>query len=344
MIDLSSKKGIEALANVKDPMARKRLVRKYPEVIIYACKYWYKPLESYQFSNLVKLALSLKPELITNFKGKNGLVPTLDYIKLAIQTNPMVMAQFSKEMKEQIQMDMFIDAFVENPLVLTIPGITCLKDTIFRTVKVDDHGQEVEKKIRTTLRTECLKAIRLSEGVSRFHKGYDNFALHIAKKLQKSKSFQKNKYSPELLKNFATLMNVMIKKKNQNLRVIPKEAWLVNNGKPAYKATRDSVKDNSELGGLLGDFPEFDEEFTKRLIIVAIKVNPNVYLDLNKYGLGKYQIDATVQYNVLKSLKKHGMLKKANEFLSEDALNKAQSKLKAQAKIKEAREQEEKTM
>lgn len=337
--NLETKDGIEALKNIKDQKTRERMVKRNPEVVVYACKYWSE--DKVNFSKLVDIALKIKPEVITMFKDKNGLYINNKNLQNAILADPMVIAKLSDELKDQVTADMFIDAFIRNPLVLSIKDLPCLKHRFSRVVEVMDKGQTVIKKLSTTVRTECLKAIRLSEGVSNYHKGYDDIALVIANGLNNSKSFQSKKYSAELLKEFATLMNAMIKKENQKLRAVSPEAWLTNNGKPMYKAVRKSAKKNSQLEGLLADLPtaRLPEKVVKRLVIAAVKTNPEIYLHLTEYGLSRYVDDATVKYNVFKSLKKHGMLKQKDRFLSEEDSQKASNKLAGAEKRKKAKQQ-----
>lgn len=341
--NLETKEGIEALKNIKDQKTRERLVKRNPEVVVYACKYWNDNKDN--FNVLVDIALNKKPEVITMFKGKNGLYVNQKNIQKAVLADPMVIAKLSDELKAQITPELFIEAFVKNPLVLSIKELPCLKHRYTRNVVVEEKGQIVEKKISTTLRTECLKAIRINEGVSTYHKGYDDIALTIAHGLEKSKTYQHNKYSADLLKEFATLMNAMIKKGNQKLRAVSPEAWLTNNGKPMYKAVRKSAKKDSELEGLLADLPtaRLPEKIVKRLVVAAVKSNPEVYLHLKEYGLERYVDDATVKYNVFKSLKKHGMLKQKERFLKEEDIQKASNKLAGAEKRKQAKKQQETT-
>lgn len=326
-VDLTTKKGVEKLATVTNFKLQKKIINKNPEVILYASKYWSN--ES-NFNELVKEAIVNNPEVVLSFKNKNGLMVNFENVKLAVLTDPMIMSKMNDDMKKIVTPELFIDAFVKNPLVLTIKDLPCLKHRYERTITVNENGKPVDKKLNTTLRTECLKAIRLSEEVSTYHLGYDDFADEIAEKLNKSKTFQSEKYESELLSNFATLMNVLIKKNNQKLRAVSVDAWMVNKGKPMYKAVRSSAKEQSELEGLITDMPTkmLPEKTVKKLIVQAVLVNPSFYLKLNEYGFSNYVDDATVKYNVYKSLKKHGMLKQRENFLSEEDLKKAKNKLK----------------
>ncbi|MBQ0017238.1 MAG: hypothetical protein KBT30_01235 [Clostridiales bacterium] len=343
-----TKQSIEALKDITSNFARMSRVKDNPEVIIFACKFWNDDKDG--FRKLIEAALVRKPELITQFKGKNGLKVKDEYIRLAVLTDPMVMASMNKEMKDKIDSKLFIEAFVKNPLVLTVKDLDCLKTRFKRIITVKGKDSKVEEKeVSSSLRTECLKAIRLSEGVSKYHQGYDDMALTISRQLDKSKNFQKTKYSPELLKNFATLVNSMIKKKNQKLRAVTVDAWLVNKGKPMYKAVRTSAEENSELEGLLADLPTamLPEKLVERLIIAGVKINPDLFAHLAEYGLAKYIDSPTIKYNVYKSLKKHGMLKKASEYLDECDIAKSKNKLNGAEKREKARkekEAEEKTL
>ena len=347
-IDLKTKEGIEKLEKVEGYFARKKIVKKHPEVVLYTAKSWSK--QKTEFKKLVFEALVRKPEIITGFKGKDGLYVSYDFVKMAVLSDPMVIAKMNDEMRELITPELFIEAFAKNPLVLSIKDLKVLKHRFVREVQVYEKSKEadtpadlVNKKITTNLRTECLKAIRLSENISRYHEGYDDIALDIAKKLKKSKEYQNKKYSSELLGNFATLMNSLIKKENQQLRAVSAQAWLVNNGKPMYKAMRTSSKKDSELEGLISDMPTslLPEKVVKKLIITAVLTNPEFYLKLDEYGFGDYVDDATVKYNVYKSLKKHGMLKQVENFLDEEDATKSKNKLSGVAKRKKTKQEKE---
>lgn len=350
-IDLKTKEGIERLEKVQGYNSRRRIVKRSPEVVLYTAKSWSK--QSADFKKLVFEALVRKPEIITGFKGKDGLEISYEYIKMAILSEPMVISKMDDEMRELITPELFIEAFVKNPLVLSIENLKVLKHRFTREVKVFEKSKDVDtpadlvnKKVTTNLRTECLKAIRLSENTSRYHEGYDDIALEIANKLKKSKEYQNKKFSSELLGHFATLMNSMIKKGNQQLRAVSAKAWLVNNGKPMYKAMRTSAKKDSKLEGLISDMPTslLPEKVVKKLIITAVLTNPEFYLKLDAYGFGNYLDDPTVKYNVYKSLKKHGMLKKVKNFLDEKDATKSKNKLSGVAKRKKARQEKEQTM
>ncbi len=323
--DLTTKKGIEKLKTIKNPRLQKKIISKQPEVILYASKYW---CEGKDFKTLVFEALVRKPELILGFKDQYGLMVNYENVKMAVLTDPMIMSKMNDDMKSIVTVDLFINAFIKNPLVLTIKDLPCLKSRLSRNIIVVEDGKQVTKKLSTTLRTECLKAIRLSESVSHYHAGYDDLALQIAEQLKDSRSFQNTKYSTELLGNFATLMNAMIKKSNQKLRACSVDAWRVNNGKPMYKAVRTSAKKNSELEGLITDMPTnmLPEKIVKKLVIQAVLTNPEFYLKLSEYGFERYVEDGTVKYNVYKSLKKHGMLKQSDRFLREEDVKKAKNK------------------
>lgn len=330
-IDLTTKEGIESLEKITNYKTQFKIIKKSPEVILYASKYWHK---NDNFKKLLLESLIRKPELITQFKGKNGLIAGPAEIKVAVLQDPMVIGKMNKEMQDTITPELFVQAFIKNPLILTFKDLKCLKHRYKCTGKVKENGELVEKEITTTLRNECLKAIRLSENVSSYHEGFDDFALQIAKGLKNSQNFQGKKYSAELLSNFATLMNAMIKKNNQKLRACSVDAWKVNNGKPMYKAIRSSAKKDSQLEGLITDMPTklLDEKIVKRLIIAAVKTNPEFYLKLEEYGFKDYVNDNTVKYHVYKSLKRHGMLKKVDKFLDEKDIVKSKNRLAGYAK------------
>ena len=343
-VDLQTKEGIEKLEKVKGYNARSRIVKKYPEVILYTAKSWSK--EKADFKKLVFEALVRKPEIITGFKGKDGLFVSYEFVKMAVLADPMVITKMNDEMRGLITPELFIEAFAKNPLVLTIKDLDVLKYKFIREIEVYEKttANKVKQKTKiivTSLRTECLKAIRLSENISRYHEGYDDIALDIAKKLNQSKEYQNKKYSSELLSNFATLMNSLIKKENQQLRAVSAEAWLVNNGKPMYKAMRTSSKKDSELEGLISDMPTslIPEKVVKKLIITAVKTNPEFYLKLKEYGFGNYVDNVTVKYNVYKSLKKHGMLKQVERYLDEKDVIKSKNKLDGVDKRKKAKQE-----
>lgn len=331
-IDLSTKEGIDSLQNITSFEDRKAVVLNQPEVVLYAAKFWDK--QEADFEQLVKLALQKSPEIIISFKGKNGLVANRDFVETAVLADPMVITKLNAELKGFIDDKMFIKAFIKNPMILSLTDLDVLKHRYARKVTVIENGKVTERRIVTSLRNECLKAIRLCEGSSVYHEGFDDFAKVISKGLQQSRDYQSKKYSTELLQNFATLMNAMIKKGNQKLRAVSAEAWLVNNGKPMYKAIRMSAKEDSSLEGLIADMPTelFPKKVIKKLIIAAILTNPEYYLKLEEYGFKEYKDDSTVKYNVYKSLKRHGMLTLVQNYLDEKTASRAKHRLDGVAK------------
>lgn len=340
-INLETKEAIEKLASITDFEQQKKLVEKNPSVIIYASRFWHN---APNFAFLVRKALKKNPELILNFKNNHGLFIDEQNIETAVLSDPMIMFRFSYGMKKLISPEMFVKAFAKNPVVLTVKNLPCLDFRFKVEFDIEQGGEKVHKVFYQKLRTECLKAIRLSEGVSVYHEKYDDLAKAISKQIERYKnSFDKNKFDEKLLIKCATLMNVMIKKNNQQLRMVSPKAWLVNNGKPMYKAIRESAKKDSELEGLIEDMPTamIQEKTTKKLIIQAILVNPEFYLKLDDYGMGKYKDDGTIKYNVYKSLKKHGMLRQYESFLTDTDFKKAKTKLQAVEKKKQDKKLQE---
>lgn len=347
-VDLTTKEGIEKLSKIQNYNTQKKLIAKNPEIILYASKYWSD--NKSKFEKLVQYAIVKKPEIILNFNDKNGLDVNGVYVRLAVMSDPMIIAKLPQEVQDEyITKEVFVNAFVKNPLILSIKGVKVIKSKVSNVVvdyvKNEETGEtdSVTKVVTTTLRTELLKAIRLYEGVSKYHEGYDDYAYEVAQKMQKNKKKSDEMIDGKLLENFATLMNVMIKKDNQQLRVCTAKQWLVNNGKPMYKAVRKSAKKDSQLEGLLGDMPtdSLPEKTIKKLIIAAVKSNPDEYLKLDEYGLGRFIEDPTIKYNVYKSIKKHGLMSLVNGYLFEEDIQKAKNKLEGVKKRKLTRQSKE---
>ena len=348
-VDLTTKEGIEKLGKIKNYNTQKKLIAKNPDVILYASKYW--SVDKDKFEKLVYEALVRKPELILSFNDKNGLNVNSNYVRMAVMSDPMIIAKLDKLVQDKyITKEVFVDAFAKNPLVLTIKDLKALKERVSNVVveaKVNEKTgvtENITKEVTTTLRTELLKAIRLYEGVSKYHEGYDDYALSVVEQMKKIKKQPSQKIDGELLENFATLMNVMIKKDNQQLRVCTAKQWLVNNGKPMYKAVRKAAKQNSKLEGLLGDMPtdSLDDKLIKRLIIAAVKSNPDEYVKLADYGLERFIDDATIKYNVYKAIKKYGLMDIVEGYLYPEDIEKAKNKLAGVKKRKQTREAKKK--
>src|SRR5574344_688113 len=291
---------IEKYKSIKDFSDREKLISTMPFVFPYVISSW---KDDKQVEKLVNDAVELRPENITKL-GKAGILPTENLVKTAVLKEPLVIFKINEDLKNLITKEIFIDAFIKNPLILT-SDCKALKEHITRSFFDERLG--IDKEISTTLRTECLKAIRLAEGVSRFHEGYDDFAVEIANKLIGSKSFKTYKMSDVILTKIPTVVNAMIKKHSPILRACPVETWKLNGNKTLYSVSRESAKVNSDIYDILADITLglISPKVVKNSVLKAIAVNPKFYLRLDELGLGQYMQDQTVQFAFYKSCKKN---------------------------------------
>src|SRR5574344_772452 len=139
---------IEKYKSIKDFSDREKLISTMPFVFPYVISSW---KDDKQVEKLVNDAVELRPENITKL-GKAGILPTENLVKTAVLKEPLVIFKINEDLKNLITKENFNRLFFDERL-------------------------GIDKEISTTLRTECLKASRLAEGGSRFHEGYDDFAV-----------------------------------------------------------------------------------------------------------------------------------------------------------------------
>lgn len=318
---------IKLLSEVKTYNDRLLVIKKCPFVFPYMIKHWND--NKSELDELAYAAVEYLPDNITKL-GKGSIVPNEELVEMAMVSDPMVVFKFDDNLKSFISQELFLSCFAINPLIL-LADLDILKSKIVRRVNVSTKDGIVEKVLKSTVRTECLKAIRLAEKVSRYHPGYDDFALSIAKEIATSSLFSKNKSKEEMIVKIPTVVNAMIKKQDQNLRACPVTTWKLNNNKTLYAALRESVKADSELEGLLGDIPTklLPVKVAKKAVAVAITGDPEVYTKLDEYGLGAWRNDAYIKYVAYKSCQKHKRMDIIEAEFNEKDIKIADSKYRA---------------
>lgn len=328
---------LEKIKKIEDFDKRYVILKKYPFVLPYILNTWKTDTK---LKDLIKVAVENEPENILKL-SRGGIYVTKELVNLAVKLDPLVIFKLDEEQNEMVSKEAFIEAFTNNPVVL-VSDCPVLKEKIRRKVNVYDKDEEkiVEREISSALRTECLKAIRLAEKVSVYHKGYDDFASQIAEKLKASPRFASYKNDEQIYSKIPTVVNVMIKKEIQGLRGFRAENWKLNRNKTLYSAVRNSVKPNSKLVDLLGDIPfdDMDDKIAEKAICNAIKIEPKTFLNLKKYSLDNFQKDAFVQYTAFKYCKKYKdeeTWKKTCEMLTKKEIKEAESKIKRESTKKQ---------
>lgn len=293
---------VDAVASLATYDEKVTLLNEVPYVFPYVASKW---KNSDNIERLAKIAVAMAPDVVTKL-GKGGIVAIPELVSVALDSDPLVIFKFNDDLKQLVSKEAFISAFSRNILVM-LADVPVLKSAIRYEVKTVKDGKEEIVKVKSNVRSECLKAIRLAEGVSRYHEGYDNFANVIALKLRASKTFKKNATSDAFTMKVPTAVNAMIKKENPKLRAMPVESWRLNRNKTLYSAVRKSVKADSKLKDLLADIPTtlLPAKVTKKAVACAIMGDPEVYNKLSEYGLEDLKADAYIQFVTFKSCKKH---------------------------------------
>lgn len=323
---------IESIKNIKNSDERLQAITEVPFALPYVLNNW---ASDNNISQIVKLGVELYPNNITKL-GKGGVLPTQELVDIAVVSNPEIIFSLSDSLKNMISEKAFFSAFVKNPDVCA-SNAKVLKKVVKRKAVVSKNGEQEEKKIATTVRSECLKALRLASGVSRYHKGYDDFAVLLAEELIANNVLKKYESAEALATKLPTIVNIMIKNQNIKLYAMPAEVWKLNNYKTLYLAVKESCKANSKIKDILEYIP-FDllpEKVTKKVVAIALQKNPQVWLKLDECNLEYLKQDGFIQYVMAKSCIEN----KQEQFLlsqfKDENLLKALSKYQGVLKRKE---------
>jgi hypothetical protein len=325
---------IEKLRDVKSNKERLQIIKKSPYILPYVINRW---SAEGNIDSVVKTAIKLLPENVTRL-GKGNVMPTEEYVKIALLSKPSVIFQMNDDLKNMISIDTFIKAFVKDPDICASDA-KVLKAKISRKVFVKQKGVTSEKELVTTVRSECLKAIRLATGVSKYHAGYDDYADVIADDLRISHALDKYQTKDNLATKLPTIVNTMIKKQDIRLYAMPVEVWKLNNYKTLYTAVKEATKKGSAIGDILEFIPFglLPKDVTKRVVGVAIKNDPEVWNKLQECNLDYLKSDAYIQYAEYKSCKEHKNESLIEQVLTETEIKKASGKYKGIIKRKKNR-------
>ncbi|MGN1221854.1 MAG: hypothetical protein ACI4TT_01305, partial [Christensenellales bacterium] len=254
---------------------------------------------------IVKLAIKLMPENVTKL-GKGNVVPTKEFVNLALEQKPSVVFDMNEQLKSMIDINSFVKAFAKDPEICAC-NAPVLKKKIIRDIEVYRNGKLQELKYVSSVRNECLKAIRIAMGVSKQHQGYDDFAVEIAKQLKQNKVLEKYQTKDKMATKLATVVNSLIKNQDVRIYAMPVEVWKLNNYKTLYLAVKESVKKGSKISGIL-EFIPFDllpENVTRKVVATAIKKDPQIWRELEQYNLEFLKDNPYIQYVTYDSCKKH---------------------------------------
>ena len=196
---------IERLREVKSSAEREKIIRRTPYVLPYVLNSW---SDDKNITKIVKLAIKLMPENVTKL-GKGNVVPTKEFVNLALEQNPSVVFDMNEQLKSMIDINSFVKAFANDPEICAC-NAPVLKKKIIRNIEVHRNGKLQELKYVSSVRNECLKAIRIAMGVSKQHQGYDDFAVEIAKQLKQNKVLEKYQTKDKMATKLATVVNSLI--------------------------------------------------------------------------------------------------------------------------------------
>ena len=275
------------------------------------------------------------PENVTKL-GKGKIVPTPDYVNAALENKPSVVFEMNDELKDMISVESFFKAFAKDPEICACDA-KVLKKYISRKIEVNKDGKKQTIKYGSSVRNECLKAIRLAMKVSTYHQGYDDFAMAIAQQIKKNKVFDKYKTKDKMATKLATVVNSLIKNQDVRIYAMPVEVWKLNNYKPLYLAVKESVKKESQISSIL-EFIPFDllpNKVTKKVLATAIKKDPKVWLKLNQYNLGKFKNDDYILYVTYNSCKANKCSEIVLQYFTAEQKKNAEKKLQGVLKRKE---------
>lgn len=331
-------KEIEKLKNIMDTETREKVLTKYPFVLPYVLNSWSADAN---INKLVKKAIELMPENVTKL-GKGNVLPTPEYVNLAIETQPSIVFELNDDLKNMISIDSFFKAFQKDPTIFACK-LNVLRKFVSRTFETFENGEKQKVKYCSNVRNECLKAIRLAMGVSDYHKGYDDFAMQIAKAFKKNKLFAQHNIKDKMAVVYATVINSLIKNQDMRIFALPVEVWKLNNYKPLYLAVKESCKDKSKIKGVL-EFVPFDllpEKVVKKVVATALSINPKIWDELYTYNLASLHKDPYIQYVTYKACKEQNLMNIVEEDFSKKELKRAQNKFlgvlkRSETKLKKA--------
>lgn len=330
---------ISRLRAVVDSAEREKLVKKYPYILPYVLNIW---STDRRINTIVKKAIEAMPENVLKL-GKGKIVPTPELVNLAIAEQPNLIFEMNDELKAMISAEGFIYAFAQDPEICAC-DVPVLKKVLRDNVVVERGGKKYRTQVYSTVRNECLKAIRLAMGVSEYHTGFDDFASDIAEVLKYNKVLKKYQTQDKMATKLPTVVNALIKNQDIRIYAMPVEVWKLNNYKPLYLAVKESVKQNSNIRDIL-EFIPFDllpENVTKKVVAMAILKRPELWCRLEQYNLEYLKEDTYIQYVTYKSCKKNNRMDIVNLYFTDEQTQKATAKYngvikRAQTRMKRAK-------
>lgn len=323
---------IEKFKAVKNSAERERLIKRFPFVLPYVLNTW---SEDANIDKIVKIGIKQMPENITKL-GKGNVVPTPELVNYALVQKPAVVFDMNDDLKAMISRESFVEAFAKNPEICASKA-PVLDKYISRTFKVTKKGKEKIINYRSKIRTECLKAIRIAMGVSKVHKGYDDFAVEIANELKANKALDHFKTKDKMSTQLATVVNSLIKNQDVRIYAMPVDVWKLNNYKTLYLAVKESVKKGSKIDGIL-EFIPFDllpEKVTRKVVGVALAKDPTIWAELEQYNLEYLKDNPYIQYITYNACKKLNRMDIIENELSDKEKQVAESKIKGVLKRKQ---------
>ena len=269
----------ERLQKTKDYAQREALVKKAPYVLLLILKSWNDNDE--ELKKLIKTGIMYCDDfnLLSALKERDGFKVLPEYVNASVYANPEFIFDLTEEEKNLVSRNALIDAFVRDCRILSSGCPALNKRSELITFKKMEDGVEVTKYRHCTLRSQLLTAIRIATGVySPSDKGYDDFAMKIAKRLitiQQAEKFENMTNIQELMNEVPTVMNGLIKKQHQMVRLCKGKALRLNNFKCLHAMIKEEAKDNSKLKGLHNDIPKsaVPEKTFENAIAKGIKTN-----------------------------------------------------------------------
>jgi len=349
--NMVSEEGLNLLKSITNPEDRIEIIKSAPMVFPYVMSAWKNnnpdldaTVAREQIYELAELAVSLYPENLLKF-GKAGIVVDQNLVQIAMRSKPAVVFKFNDDMKQYIAKEFFVECFVKDPTIITADLKVLKNKFTFKVDTFDEQGQPMVKKVLSSVRTECLKAMRLALGVSEYHKGFDDLAMSMAKKLKKVKLLQSQEVRTQFEAKLPTYINALIKLKDSRLRACPPETWVMNNNKTLYQAVRESSKAKSPLKDLLGDIAttSLSEKTKRKAIAEAIKIDPTIFEKLEEYSLAEFIDDDYIKYVRYVSCLKHNNPRVIEQNFTQEDIAKSKAKVQRLITRKQKAEQKNQT-
>ena len=325
----------EKLQKVKDFKQRMALVKKAPYVLPLVLRSWNdKPAE---LNELIETGILCCKDfnLLSALKEKEDFKVLPEFVNASVYANPKFIFELNEEEKKYVSRNALIDAFIKDCRVINSGCPELKKKSVLISYTRIENGIEVRRLRRYTLRSQLLSALRIATQISvPSNKGYDSFAIEIAKELkkyQKAKKIEKLPNVEELMNEITTVMNGLIKKQHQMVRLCKGKALKLNNNKVLHSLIKEEAKESSKLKGLHNDIPkmEVSKETFERAIVKGIKLNYKFFNELED----EYKSQVKFQVAYLKSIRDNKFLSNEDKKILMDELfakvdEKNQKKLK----------------